>query len=266
MQMTNSDVVNSGSRVPAIIRATQIMDALAISAQPLGTSELARLLDLPKSSVHLICSTMIDLGLLVRRGENKFSIGPHVLQWAESFQAGSDLVREFQQLTSDAAVLPEYALNLTVLMGRDVLYVACRNGQQPLGVRFGVGVVLPAIFTATGKAMLSTRPFEEVTEMIGDTWPDLYTRRSVKSLDALKVELEETRARGYSIDDGQLREGMYCLAAPIFDSISTSAIAGIAVGLLQGEVTAEREERIASELISFARTLTQRLGGRVNVS
>ncbi len=257
--------VASGSQVPAIVRATQIIDALADSAQPMGTSELARLLKLPKSSVHLICSTMINLGLLVRRGENRFSIGPHVLHWAESFQASSDLVREFQQLTSETAVLPELALNLTVLMGRDVLYVGCRNGQQPLGVRFGVGVVLPAIFTATGKAMLSTKPFGEVVDFVGKTWPAPYTRRSVQTLDHLQVELEATRVRGYSIDDGQLREGMYCLAAPIFDSTSTAAIAGIAVGLLQSEITVENEARIASELISFANTLSLRLGGRIPV-
>jgi len=251
------------SQVPAIVRASQIIDALAVSAQPMGTSELARLLKLPKSSVYLICSTLINLGLLVRRGENRFSIGPHVLHWAESFQAGSDLVREFQQLTSETAVLPEFALNLTVLMGQDVLYVGCRNGQQPLGVRFGVGVLLPAVFTATGKAMLSTKPFEEVIEFVGETWPKTYTRQSVRSIDQLKSELDATRARGYSIDDGQLREGMYCLAAPIFDSTSTAAIAGIAVGLLQSEATAESEARIASELIAFANALSQRLGGRV---
>jgi len=256
--MISPKVANPGSQVPAIVSATLIIDALSDSAQPMGTSELARLLHLPKSSVHLICSTMMDLGLLVRRGENRFGIGPHVLQWAESFQASSDLVREFQQLISETAILSELALNLTVLMGSEVLYVGCRNGQRPLSVRFGVGVVLPAIFTATGKAMLSTKPFDEVIEYVGDTWPALYTRRSIQTFDQLKAELEATRARGYSIDDGKLREGVYCLAAPIFDSSSAAAIAGIALGLLQSEVTAETEVHIASELINFANTLSQR--------
>jgi len=44
--MTSPKVANPGSQVPAIVRATLIIDALSDSAQPMGTSELARLLEL----------------------------------------------------------------------------------------------------------------------------------------------------------------------------------------------------------------------------
>lgn len=250
-------------QVPAVVKATRIIDTLAQSPRPLGTSELARQLGLPKSSVHLICTTLLSLDMLVRRGENQYSVGPHVLQWADAFQGQSDLVREFQQMTSEHTILPELALNLTVLNGSDVMYVACRNGSQPLGVRFSVGMVLPAAFTATGKAILCTRPTNEVKRVMGGKWPEPMTSNSPRSIGQFVSELADTRHRGYSIDNGQLREGMYCLAAPIFSAGSADAVAGIAVGLLQSEVTPENEARISAELIEFANELSRRLGGRV---
>lgn len=249
-------------QVPAVARATRILDTLAQSAQPLGTSDIARRLGLPKSSVHLICSTLLELGLLVRRGENHFAVGPHVLQWADAFQGQSDLIREFQQMTSEAVLLPDLALNLTVLNGRNVLYVACRKGQQPLGVHFGVGMMLPAVFTATGKAILSTRSTDEVKAFLGDDWPEPITSRSVRSIEDLLDELAQTRDRGYSVDNGQLREGMYCLAAPIFDSTSDAAVAGVAIGLLQSEVPRLRQTRLGADVVAFANELSRRLGGR----
>ena len=261
--MTMGGTPGQDRQVPAIVRAAKILDLLAESDQPLGISDLARRLGLPKSSVHLICSTMLELGLLSRRGESQFVVGPHVLRWSDAFQGQSDLIREFQQLTAESGVLSGLAVNLTVLNGTDVLYVACRNGQHPLGVRFGVGMLLPAVFTATGKAILSTRRPAEVEAFVGDRMPLPMTSKSVRSVGELMAELAETRRRGYSIDNGQLREGMFCLAAPIFDSSSQSAVAGVAIGLLQSEVTPASEQELGASIVAFANELSRRLGARL---
>jgi DNA-binding IclR family transcriptional regulator len=58
------------------------------------------------------------------------------------------------------------AVNLSVLTGGEVMYVSCRQGTDPLGARFHEGWRLPAVFTATGKAILSTMPDDEVVELL----------------------------------------------------------------------------------------------------
>jgi DNA-binding IclR family transcriptional regulator len=144
------------------------------------------------------------------------------------------------------------------------MYLACRRGTDPLGVSFRPGVRLPAPFTATGKAMMSTMRPEEVERLLGNTWPEPWTKNSVRSLDALMVELEETRARGYSIDNGQLRDAMVCFGAPVFNATDDHAVAGLAIGLLSGEVNEASTERVSRAVRLIADRLTHRLGGRRN--
>ena len=126
---------------------------------------------------------------------------------------------------------------------------------------FRPGVRLPAPFTATGKAMMSTMDADEVRGIFANEWPAAWTRRSVPNVDALLDELEETRARGYSIDDGQLRDAMVCFGAPVFGASDDRAVAGIAIGLLSGEVNEESTAKVSNAVRTLAHRLSQRLGG-----
>jgi DNA-binding IclR family transcriptional regulator len=57
------------SLAPAVTRAALILDVLAESAgDPVGPSELARRLGLPKSSIANICGALADAGLVRRIG------------------------------------------------------------------------------------------------------------------------------------------------------------------------------------------------------
>jgi DNA-binding IclR family transcriptional regulator len=255
------DTEQRGKAVPALVRTKKILDALSAGGKPKGVSELARMLDLPKSTVHGLCHTLVDLGLMMRVGPSQFAVGPHVLSWANAFEGQSDLTQEFMRIAEATDLISEQAINLSILTGKEVMYVACRRGTDPLGVSFRPGVRLPAPFTATGKAMMSTMRPEEVEEIFGDDWPEPWTKRSVPNLKALMRELEETRARGYSIDDGQLRDAMVCFGAPVFAAADDRAVAGIAIGLLSGEVNETSTAQVSHAVRTLADKLSHRLGG-----
>lgn len=262
-EMRNGDDRAQAQRlVPALVRAQAIMDEMCKGGRPKGVSELARALGLPKSSLHGLCKTLVELGMLARVGAAEFTIGPHVLLWANAFQQQSDLTQEFQALAASTSLLQGEALNLSILSGTDIMYVACRAAASPLGVGFRVGMRFPAAFTGTGKVIFSTMPREEVERAFAGGWPEPRTRNSITSLAEFHRELEETRARGYSVDNGQLLDGAQCFGAPIFDSTHDHAIAGVAAGFLAAEVSQERQEKIGAELVRFARELSRRLGHR----
>src|ERR1700761_5410425 len=84
--------------VPALVRAKQILDTLSADGHPRGVSDLARALALPRSTVHGLCRTLVDLGLLVRVNSTEFAIGPHVLFWSNAFESQSSLTQAFAAL------------------------------------------------------------------------------------------------------------------------------------------------------------------------
>ena len=262
LQILDEDGAKKAKPVPAIVRTKMLLDALSGSAKPKGVSELSRDLALPKSTVHGLCHTLADLGLLLKVGPAQYAMGPHVLAWANAFEGQSDVTQEFMRLAEADVSVPDRAINLSILAGKEVMYVACRRGTDPLGVSFRPGVRLPAPFTATGKAMMSTMQADSVRKLFESGWPDPWTRKSVRSLDAFLSELEDVRTRGYSIDDGQLRDAMVCFGAPVFGAVDEQAVAGIAIGVLAGELDDGIAAVVSDAVRSLAASLSHRLGSR----
>ncbi len=248
--------------VPALVRGSRILDFVMAAEQPPTVSELARLLGLPKSTVHGLCVTLVHLGLLVRRDGSAFRIGPHVMRWASAFLARTDLTVEFSALWDDLKVLTRETITLSVLDGPDVVYIGCRNSASPLGITFRIGMRLPAVYTATGKAILSTMTDAQVRQLLAHAWPEPLTPRSVRGVEALLRELRACRERGFSIDDGQTREGMYCFGTAVRDA-ANQAVAGVAVSLLAEEVDQAAMDLAARSIRTIARQLSIRLGADV---
>lgn len=250
---------SSAETVPALRRAVRILDFVSSAESAPNAADLARVMAIPKSTAHGLLSAMVELGLLARSHDGFYRPGAHVMQWANGFLAQQNIVREFQNHFAENSALSEHTVTLTVLDGTDVIYLGCRNSNKPLGFTFRIGMRLPATFTATGKAQLEAVPLHQLEDMFSAYWPDPITRSSVKNLAALKDELREIRKRGYSIDDGQIREGMICLGAAIRD-FSGHSIGGVAISLIESEALPNVLDRLGLELRQTADALSKRLG------
>ena len=248
--------------VPAVARAARLLDTLAAAREPMSLSALTRALTLPKSTVHNLCLTLVQTGLLTRFENGTYHLGLHVMDLAHAFVARTDLTVEFVKVWESLALLPEETIILSVLDGADVVYVACRNGSRPLGVNFRIGMRLPANCTASGKALLSTLPPQRVAALMRVSGFRALTRRSVDNLGALQRQLALARTRGYAVDDEETRDGMLCFGAPVFDSRSGEAVAGVAVSMLKA-AQGRRERTLAAQAVKrTAEALSRRLGAR----
>lgn len=181
------------------------------------------------------------------------------MRWTNSFLSRLDVVSVFQEHFAGNPDLANYTVTLTVREGNEVVYVGCRNSNQPLGFTFRIGMRLPAPFTATGKMLLSSLAENDVRALFAEDFPTPLTKRSVADISSLLEELKETRKRGFSIDDGQIREGMFCVGAALRDH-SGRAVAGIAVSLMEGEASPDAVRKLGKEMRSAADVLSLRLG------
>lgn len=230
---------------------------------PLSLADIARELDVPKSTLHGLCATLVQLNLITRLDTGQMTLGPHVMMWANAFLARIDITQEFFAAWDDMRILPEETITLSIRDGSEVVYIACRNGSRPLGFTFRTGMRLPSVYTATGKAMLSTLPDDAVRKLLGgrdSVWPKPLTLNGPRDVDELLSETAEARRRSYSIDRGEVREGMVCFGAPVFDSNSTEAIAGVAVSILSRQVDEALCERAGKAIQKLADRLSHRLG------
>lgn len=248
------------SLVPAVERAARLLDTLSEAPRAQSLAELARVLVLPKSSVHALLHTLSALGLAMRNARGEYSLGPKSLQWAQAFQRQSYVVEAFNDAAQAFDALREETIMLAVLDGADVLYLACRPGTRPLGVTFRVGGRFPACSTSSGKAMLATLPITDVLARLGNRPLPRLTRHSVASRAALERQLQAVRSAGHAIDDEETAEGMHCFGAPVFRAGHPEAVAAVAVSLIKASSTTAREAEVVAAITALALDVSRRLG------
>jgi len=249
--------------VPAVERATRILDLVAKKRTYLSLSDLSKELGIAKSSVHTLCRTLVELNLLIRRPDQTYQLGPHLMRWSNAFSQQSDVATEFASIWDSETEMPGATITLTVLEGSEVVYIAARNSKVSHSLMdFRAGMRLPAAFTATGKAFLSYMSDFEVKRLYADGLPEARTPYSVQSIDQLLEEVRETREHGYSVDNQQVAEGIICFGASVLDS-RNSPIAGVAVSLLVDEVNEKKRSQIIANISRIAARLSERMGADI---
>jgi IclR family transcriptional regulator, blcABC operon repressor len=247
--------------VPAVARALAVMDLLAREGEPMNMAGVAAALDLPKSSVHGLCNTLLSFGYLRRADNGVLQIGPGVMNLAGAFVARTSVAQEFNALWQGRRSAPEETVLLSVLSGADVVYIGARPGTRPLGLAFNIGMHLPAHLAATGKAMLAFHAPAFVRGLFSSPTLTLMSGKGPKRLPELMKELEVTRARGFSIDDEGVREGVVCFGAPVFDA-SGVPVAGVGVCLNKAMLADGSGEHHQQAVMHTAQLLSQRLGAQ----
>jgi IclR family transcriptional regulator, blcABC operon repressor len=250
-----------GASVPSVVRAMALLDLLAQERTPMTLGRLSSRLELPKSSVHAICHTLVTLGYLRRQGDTSFFIGPAVMPLADAFVSGTDVVQAFGAVWDELGAPPEETVILSVLNGPEVVYLAARSGTRPLGLAFRVGMRLPANLAASGRAMLAFLPRDRVRAIFANVEPAAPAKGPVPTLDQMEAELAAIRRCGYSIDDEGVRAGVHCVGAPVFDA-SAAVIAGVGLCVQQAGLDASTQLRHRDTVLSVASLLSHRLGGR----
>jgi DNA-binding IclR family transcriptional regulator len=249
------------SLAPAVSRAAVILDLLAENrGVAAGPSELARRLGLPKSSIANICAALADAGLARRVGTG-FALGRKLAELGGAYLAGVDQIQEFYEACHELEVGSEETIQLAVLDGIEMTYLARHDGRQPVRLTSQIGRRLPASVTATGKAALATLDQDEVARRFDGIELPTLTRRSLPTLDALLRDLEVVRRRGYSMDDEETVEGVVCFGVAIPGREPGEGPYAASITLLKARATFERVPALIADLHRLAERLSDPLHG-----
>lgn len=242
----------ASSSAPAVTRAAALLDLVAAAGASLSLSELARQLDLPKSSTANICLALEHANLLSRDSLG-YALGRKTLELGGAYLAGVDEVQRFYELCASSALVSQETARVAILDGLDVLYLARHDGRQPLRLTAGIGDRFPASCTATGKALMARLP-ESVLEdrLRGRPVMPALTERSLRTAAELRVELARTRERGWAIDDEETTPGVTCFAVAASGSRTDSTEMAVSATILTARITDELQRNLLAELTEIA--------------
>lgn len=243
--------------VPAVSRAVAILDVLAAAeGTRLSVGEISRSLGLPKSSTANLCAALEDADLVSRRGGG-YRLGRKLVELGGRYLSTVDHVQEFYDACARTQHLSAETVRLAVLDGTDVLDLARYLGTQPIRLTTGIGDRLPAITSAAGVALLSTLDSVVVADRLRrQTVLPAAPNRPPKTLADFLCVLDQTRKRGYAVDDEDTMPGVVGFAVPVEDSGYGEQAFAVSVTLLKARLNDDLETQLVEELHDVAKHLT----------
>ena len=243
---------------PAVTRAFAILHAIAGAAQPLGPSALARHLGIAKSSISNLCRALEAEGAL-QRVDRGYVLGRTLAELGGAFLSEVDEVRNFYRTVNRAADQHPNTIQLATLTnGLEVVYLARRDGSQPVRLASEIGRRLPASCTAVGKALLAQLPVDELDALLADADPlPRPTRRSITTMEELRFELQRIRDRGYAIDDGEMADSVVCVGVALPMTVYRRQPMAVSLTLMQAVATQE----LIESSVNLLRDLAAELAG-----
>lgn len=243
----NSDTVQASATTFEILVALKRLDGA-------GVTQLANYTGLPKSTVYNHLRTLIEAEFIVRDGE-LYRIGLRFLDFGVFV---SDRVALVHAADSELKELATSTGELATLMVEEHslgVYVAQEKSDRAVNTNLHIGKRVSLHQTASGKAMLAYSPRSRVEEIIDQRGLNRMTANTITDEEKLFKELDETKERGYAIDDQEWHRGLRCIAAPIRDE-DGHALGAISIAGPMSRVQGERfEQELPDAILSAANVI-----------
>jgi IclR family KDG regulon transcriptional repressor len=253
-----------GRLVPAVTRALDILELFLDTDGSLSAPEITRRLQLPRTTVHELVTTLTARNYLVHSADQpgRYRLGVRGYQLGSRYAEQLDLAAEGRQVARSVAETCGETVHVAVLEGRDVIYIAKVDSTHAVRMVSAAGRRLPAHCTAVGKMLLASLPDEELEARIEGPEPlTAMTPHSITSPGELRAALEQARQRGVAVEQRESNPDVSCVAAPVRDS-SGEVVAALSISVPMIRWSEERRAELEELAGKGAAALSDRLGHR----
>jgi DNA-binding IclR family transcriptional regulator len=248
-------------RAGTLERGLAILEMLSAGGQ-VSASRIMEELRLSRSATYRILGLLRQRGYLqwdgsaerIQLGTQVVTLGMAALATFDPFVAVQAHLRDLSSELHEAALM-------AVRDGDQMVYIAHEDATDHfIAVRRLLGVRRPLHTTSLGKAYLSALPIEEADAIVDRLQLVALTPNTISDRARLRAELDETRLRGYAVDNGENEPDVMCFGAAIRDDrgwpVCAISVAGPRERML------EKRDVIPPRVADVALSVSRRLGFR----
>jgi DNA-binding IclR family transcriptional regulator len=202
--------------------------------------ELAEELRLPLSTVYRLIASFTRAGFLTSVGRGRYAAGIELLRLTGRIDRRTVLAGAARPHLRRLARELRRTTHLGILENDMVTYLLKEHGGGPK-LFSRAGMQLEAYCSAIGKMLLASLSDAERDQYIAAGPFVALTRHTISDPAALRRALLAVRRADYAVDDEEVAEKLWCLAAPIRDRTGT-VIAAVSVSrMIEG--SGRRDQR-----------------------
>ncbi|BCQ30021.1 IclR family transcriptional regulator [Caballeronia novacaledonica] len=249
--------------VPGLDRGLRILMEFSPREPVLGAPELARRLEIPRTTVFRLLQTLESLGFLERADKDKsYRLGVAVLRLGFEYLSSLELTDFGAPIIERLRDETGLTSHIVIRDGRDIVFVAKAQSYESgfSSVRVHVGTRLPAYATVHGRLLMSGLTFKELKALFPESRLQQYTDRTPQTVTQLYKLIQEDIQRGFVVSESSFERGISVVTAPVRDDVG-QVTAVITVTIPRAEIT---PRELASGLVEKVRAAADELSLRLN--
>lgn len=215
-QAVSGETQRADHYVQSLERGLSVITAFGPDSPQMTLSDVARATGLTRAAARRFLLTLADLGY-VRSDGKLFELTPRVLDLGYAYLSSISLPAVAEPHLERLVAETHESSSMSVLDGRDIVYVARVPTSRIMTVAINVGTRFPAYATSMGRVLLAGLPEDELEGYLAQVPLDPLTQRTVSTGEELRAELADVRRQGYALVDQELEAGLRSLAAPVHD-------------------------------------------------
>jgi len=245
--------------IQSLDRGLILLETVAEARRPVSLGELTAVLQIDRSSVFRLASTLRQRGFLAQLPDTKsYVLGTAIWRLGSLFPWSEVLAIFAREQVAALAAKTQETTHLAVREGRQAALIHHQLTEQPLGVSTGSGLCVPLHCTSVGRALLIDYDRDRLVALLGDEPLATFNPRTIGAIDALADECQRSRERGFALDDQEYHEGVRCLAAPIRDA-GGEVVASIGVSAPVERLPEKRVQEVGQLVMEAAREVGAKL-------
>lgn len=147
-----------------------------------------------------------------------FTLTPRVLRLGTACLATMPLPQIVQPLLDDLSDRIGQSSSVSILDGREIVYVARAAQRKVMAIGLMPGSRLPAYCTSMGRVLLAALPEAEARSILGPGPLPARTPMTLTDPEAILAELARIRALGHAVIDQEVETGLRSIAVPILNA------------------------------------------------
>jgi len=240
---------------PSVKKAFEILGVLSSSKEGIGVSEIARGLNMAKSTVHGMTSALEELGAIMRDPQTKrYRLGLTLFELGRLGYSQIDLKTLARPIMEALMEKTQLSVFLGMLNGDHVTMLDIVESRQDLRITAPVGTTIPLFAGAVGKVFLASMEEKQTEKIIQSKGLPRFTRNTIVDPELYYQELRSVRKKGYAVDDEEYILGVRAVALPIVglgQFMSAIWVVGFKASLdekkMKAVIKATKEAKVAIE-------------------
>lgn len=182
-----------------------------------GVSALARHLEINKTVIHRILTTLAASGLLApEEGSTRYVLGPLSRQLGERATLAQDLPRVARPILEEIGRATRETVTLAVIRDFEGFCLDSVDSPQAMRMTYYRGECFPLNAGAMGKALLAFQSDAFVEAYLASASFPGITPRTIVDPDALRVEVGRIRRFGHADSEGEITPGARSVGVPVW--------------------------------------------------